>query len=100
MDMDVHMEIAGREVLLRYTVNSMCVVEEMAGGSLFDVLGSDFTAARLLFWGALMDAQQGVTLREAGEMIGEHLKAGGSLAQIVDACAESMRRAGFLKEDG
>ena len=98
--MDVRMEIGGRALALRYTVNSMCVVEEMAGGSLFDVLGADFTAARLLFWGALMDRQQEITLREAGEMLDSHLQAGGTLSEIVDACAEAMRRAGFLKEDG
>ncbi|NLF28279.1 MAG: hypothetical protein GX592_10305 [Clostridiales bacterium] len=97
--MDVRMEIAGRALVLRYTVNSMCVVEEMAGGSLLDALNSDFTAARLLFWGALMDRQQGITLREAGELIDEHLKGGGSLNEIVDRCAEALRRAGFLSED-
>ncbi|NLD59233.1 MAG: hypothetical protein GX647_06230 [Clostridiales bacterium] len=96
--MDVRVEIAGRALILRYTVNSMCVVEEMAGGSLLDALNSDFTAARLLFWGALMDKQAGITLREAGELIDEHLRGGGSLSGIVDLCAEALGRAGFLSE--
>lgn len=97
--MDVRLEISGRALELRYSVNSMCVVEEMAGGSLFDALESDFTAVRLLLWGALIDRQQGITLRQTGELLDEHLRQGGTLTQIVDACAEAMRRAGFLRED-
>lgn len=97
--MGVRMEIGDRALILRYTVNSMCVVEEMAGGSIFDVLDSDFTAARLLFWGALIDHQSNITLREAGEFLGAFLKDGGTLSEIVDKCAEAMSQAGFLKED-
>lgn len=97
--MDVQMEIGGRALVLRYTVNSMCVVEELAGGSLAEAFEADFTAARLLLWGALIDRQQGLTLREAGELLDAHLRGGGTLGEIVDACAEAMRRAGFFKED-
>ncbi len=98
--MDVQMEIGGRALVMRYTVNSMCVVEEMAGGSLSEAFNSDFTAVRLLLWGALIDRQQGITLREVGELLDTHLRGGGTLGEIIDACAEAMRRAGFFKEDG
>ena len=97
--MDVQMEIGGRALVLRYTVNSMCVVEELAGGSLAEAFEADFTAVRLRLWGALIDRQQGLTLREAGELLDAHLRGGGTLGEIVDACAEAMRRAGFFKED-
>ena len=46
--MDVRAEIGGRGVTLKYTVNSMCAVEDMAGGALDGVMERQFTAARLL----------------------------------------------------
>jgi len=46
--MEYRCEIGGRNVILRYTVNSMCAVEDAAGGALDEVFDRQFTAARLL----------------------------------------------------
>lgn len=94
--MDMLVEIGGRTVGLRYTVNSMCAVEDRAGGALDGVMEKQFTAARLLLWGGMLDACPGMTLAQAGELIGAHLASGGTLEQIVEHCAEGMRRAGFF----
>lgn len=80
--MDVQMEIGGRALVMRYTVNSMCVVEEIAGGSLSEAFNSDFTAVRLLLWGALIDRQQGITLREVGELLDAHLRGAARWAKL------------------
>lgn len=89
-------EIGGRSVHLRYTVNSMCAVEDAAGGALDEVFDRQFTAARLLLWGGMLESEPGLTLRDAGELVGKHLSGGGTLEQIVEHCAEGMRRAGFF----
>lgn len=94
--MEVRLEIAGRSVILRYTVNAMCAVEDAAGGALEDIMERQFTAARLLLWGGMLDGRPETTLSEAGELIGEHLARGGTLEEVVEACAEAMRRAGFF----
>lgn len=94
--MELHVEIGGRQVALRYTVNAMCAIEDMAGGALDQVMERQFTAARLLLWGGMLEKQPGITLAQAGEMIGDHLSGGGTLEQIVEHCAEGMRRAGFF----
>lgn len=97
--MEVRLNIADRSVILRYTVNAMCAVEEAAGGDLDGIMKCQFSAARLLLWGGMIDRQPETTLAQAGSLIDEHLAAGGSLALIVDACADAMERAGFLSDD-
>ena len=94
--MDYCAEIGGKSVRLRYTVNAMCAVEDRAGGALDEVMEKQFTAARLLLWGGMMERQPGVTLAEAGALIDGHLAQGGTLEEVVEACAEGLRRAGFL----
>lgn len=94
--MELRTEIGGRAVTLRYTVNAMCAVEDMCGGALDNVMERQFTAARLLLWGGMLEKQPDVTVKEAGGLIGEHLAMGGTLEEIVERCAEGMRRAGFF----
>lgn len=94
--MEYRVEIGGRMVALRYTVNSMCAVEDCAGGALDALLERQFTAARLLLWGGMLESEPGVTLRDVGALISGHLAMGGTLEEIVEACAEGLRRAGFF----
>lgn len=94
--MEYRVEIGGRSVVLRYTVNAMCAIEDACGGALDAVMERQFTAARLLLWGGMLDGCPGATLAEAGELIGAHLAAGGTLEEVVEHCAEGMRRAGFF----
>lgn len=94
--MEYRFEIGGRSVILRYTVNSMCAVEDAAGGALDEIFDRQFTAARLLLWGGMLESEPGMTLAQAGELVGAHLAGGGTLEQIVEHCAEGLRRAGFF----
>lgn len=94
--MEVLTEIGGKPVRLRYTVNSMCAMEDRAGGSLENLLSRQFTAARLLLWGGMIALAPETALADAGELIGEHLEKGGTLDEVVEKCAEAMRRAGFF----
>ena len=94
--MEVRVEIGGRTLVLKYTVNAMCAMEDVAGGALDTLMDRQFTAARLLLWGGMLECEPGVSLGEAGELIGEHLARGGTLEEVVEFCHEGLRRAGFF----
>ena len=44
--MDVLMEIGGAQAALRYTIDSMCAMEDRAGGALEALLDRPFTPPR------------------------------------------------------
>ena len=54
--MERRVQLGGREVRLRYTVNAMCAVEERAGSALEHLTDRQFTATRLLLWGGMLEA--------------------------------------------
>lgn len=94
--MEYRAEIGGKSVALKYTVNAMCAVEDACGGALDEIMDRQFTAARLLLWGGMLECCQEMTVAQAGELIGAHLASGGTLEEVVEHCAEGMRRAGFF----
>ena len=94
--MDFVITIAGMQVRLKYTVNSLCAMEDLAGGALEDAFERQFTAARLLLGGGMLEGAPDVSLKYAGALIDRHIQAGGTLEEIVELCAEGMRRAGLL----
>ena len=98
--MDKICKIGGRECALRYTVNALCAVEELAGGSLDHLMERQFTASRLLLWGALIESRPEITVADAGEMIGAHIRMGGTLEEIVNLCADALAEGGFFGENG
>lgn len=94
--MDRMLELGGRGYLLRYTVNSMCAVEARVGGPLEDILKYDFAAVRLLLWGGLIEGCPELTLKGAGDLMEAHMRAGGTMDELVEQCAAAMREAGFF----
>ena len=89
-------EIAGRSLRMRYTINSLCAVEDRAGLPLDRLLDRQFSATRLLLWGGLIECQPELTLNEVGALIGAGIEQGGSLTDIIDLCADGLREAGFF----
>jgi len=94
--MERRIEIAGEALVLCYTVNALCAVEERAGGSLDGLMDRQFTATRLLLWGGLLEKQPALSLNAVGDLIGRHILRGGTLEDIVNECARAMCAAGFL----
>ena len=92
-------EIAGRSLRMKYTINSLCAVEDRAGMPLDRLLDRQFSATRLLLWGGLTECQPELTVRETGDLIGESIARGGRLEDIVDLCAEGLKDAGFIGGD-
>ena len=44
----------------------------------------------------MLEGAPDVSLKYAGALIDRHIQAGGTLEEVVELCAEGMRRAGFL----
>ena len=44
----------------------------------------------------MIDGAPGTTLKYAGDVIDRHIQAGGTLEEIVEGCAEAMKRAGLF----
>lgn len=95
--MEKRCDIGGRAVQLRYTVSALCAMEDRAGGSLEEIMDRQFTAARLLLWGGMLDRQPETTLKMAGELIDDHIAQGGTLDEIVEMCALALEAAGFFR---
>ena len=89
-------ELAGRPLRLRYTVNSLCDLEEKAGMPIDRLMDRQFSATRLLLWAGLRWNYPKLTVWDAGELIAEHLQRGGTLEDVIDACAEGLRASGLL----
>ena len=98
--MEKQFETNGRELRLKYTFNSICAIEDRAGMPLEKLMSRRFSPVRLLFWGALTELQPEISLREAGEIIGSHIRAGGSLEDIALLCADALEEAGFAAPTG
>lgn len=94
--MEMHAEIGGTSVVLRYSVNAMCAMEDRAGGALDALFVRQFSAARLLLWGGMIERQPDTTLEGAGALLSAHIERGGTLEDAVEMCAEAMKRAGFF----
>lgn len=93
--MEMIRDVAGRQLRLRYTFNSICAVEDRAECGLNELMQRQYAPVRLLFWGALTELQPEISLREAGDIIGAHVQAGGSLEDVAGMCLEALERAGF-----
>ena len=94
------LEIAGRTLKLRYTVNSLCALEDRAGMSIDRLMNRQFSATRLLLWAGLTEEQPELTVADVGALIGQSLLSGGSLEAIVELCADGLRAAGFIGREG
>ena len=81
---------------MKYTVNSLCELEDRAGMPIDRLMNRQFSATRLLLWAGLAECQPELTVSDVGALIGESILSGGSLEEIVDLCAEGLRAAGLL----
>lgn len=96
LDGAMAVELAGRPLRLRYTVNSLCALEEKAGMPIDRLMDRQFSATRLLLWAGLNPCQPELTVTDVGALIGREVLMGGSLEDIVDLCADGLRAAGLL----
>jgi hypothetical protein len=89
--------LAGMPLVLHYSIDSLCAMEIRAGMPLDRLMNHHFNATRLLLWAGLRWNHPKLTVWDAGELIGEHLQRGGTLEDVIDACAEGLRASGLLE---
>ena len=89
-------ELNGQNFSLRYTVNSLCQLEEMTGMSLERLLKTGFSSVRGLLWCGLQYQMNHLTLEEAGNLLQQHLEKGGTLEKIAQAVCTALEDAGFF----
>jgi len=90
--------LAGLPLVLHYTVNSLCAMEARADMPLDKLMNHHFSATRLLLWAGLCQNYRCLTVWDAGELITEHLQRGGTLQEVIELCADSLRASGLLEE--
>lgn len=93
-------ELAGRRLVICYTINSLCELEDRAGMPIDRLMNRQFSATRLLLWAGLRQRQPELSVWDVGNLIGAYLLEGGCLEDIVDRCAEGLRAAGLMRGDG
>ena len=94
--MEKFIEIGGRKLKIKYTINSLCAVEDRAGMPIDRLMNRQFSATRLLLWGGVTECQPELTVRDVGDLIDAWVARGGQLEDIVDLCADGLREAGFF----
>ena len=86
----------GRDFPLRFSINALCCLEEKTGQSLSQLQSAQFSCLRGLIWCGLMEAEPGLTLEAAGEMLDAHLQSGGDLQSVSDTLAAALEDACFF----
>ena len=86
----------GRDYPLRFSINALCCLEEKTGLSLAQLQSAQFSCLRGLIWCGLMEAEKGLTLEGAGELLDAHLQSGGDLQAVADTLAAALEDACFF----
>lgn len=89
--------LAGLPLVLHYSINSLCAMEARADMPLDKLMNLHFSATRLLLWAGLRQNYRYLTVWDAGELISEHLQRGGTLEEVIDLCADSLRASGLME---
>ena len=76
----------------KFDLNLLCDFED-SGISIEDISGKMFTVIR-----QYVASSVGVTPKEAGSLISEHIDNGGSLEDISDVMSEMMQDSGFFRK--
>ena len=86
----------GRDYPLRFSINALCCLEEKTGLSLSQLQSAQFSCLRGLIWCGLMEAEKGLTLESAGDLLDSHLQHGGDLQAVSDTLAAALGDACFF----
>ena len=92
--------LAGKNHPLHFTVNALCQLEEKAGIVLNSLQENSLSCIRALLWCALLQENPSLTLTDAGNLLDDHLKSGGTLKEIADALAAALEDACFFQPAG
>lgn len=98
--MEHHVRLGEKLYSLRYTVNSVCCLEEMFGKALHQMLQTDVMCVRALLWCGFLHEDKALTPETVGERLDEALESGQALSEIGKICARALQDAGFFRAAG
>jgi hypothetical protein len=92
-------ELNGKTYKIEFDINSGCDMEDKGNKSIGAIVNDalsnlSLTSARLILWGALRKHYPDLTLSDAGGLIT------GDRIEILNACIEEMKSAGFFGRAG
>lgn len=92
-------ELGGKSRKLRYDFNAIADIEQKAGmgiGAMFDENRVGFHPVRLLIWGGLKWQERGLTIERAGQFVGDYIRDGGSLEELMEKVHTAMEQGGLI----
>jgi hypothetical protein len=95
----VEIEIGGKSRRLRYDFNAIADIEQKAGlgiGALFDENRAGLNSLRLLIWGGLKWQERGLTVEQAGQIVGDYLSGGGTLEGLIAKVQRALQLSGVI----
>lgn len=81
----VRFVVKGKEYTLRYTFNSICEIEEMAGVGLPKLVSDEkvgLNAVRLVVWGGLKWCNPGITKGAVGDLLKNYIEEKGDYQEL------------------
>jgi len=96
----IEIELGGKSRKLRYDFNAIADIEQKAGlgiGAMFDENRTGFNSIRLLIWGGLKWQERGLTIERAGQFVGNYIRDGGSLEELMEKVHAALERGGLVK---
>jgi hypothetical protein len=91
------LEIGEKMYEVEYTINAVCDLEELTGTSIENVFASaGVSSLRSLLWCGLIENHDGLTMKQAGELLQEYLKTH-SLEELAKFLSTAIEHAGFIQ---
>ncbi len=80
--------VKDKEYWLKYDFNAVADMEEKMGGrsitTIFSEDNAGFSAMRLLIWGGIKHAINGLTVQRVGMLLQEYIEEGGDVGQLIN----------------
>ena len=95
----VEIELGGKSRRLRYDFNAIADIELKAGlgiGALFDENRAGLNSLRLLIWGGLKWQERGLTVEQAGQIVGDYLSSGGTIEELIPKVQRALQLSGVI----
>lgn len=84
---------------LRYTFNSLCILQDRLGLRADELLTESklgFKQVRAFLWSGLIEEDPSLTPEAVGEMVQDYLERGAKLPELMASMLEALRRSGLI----
>ena len=89
----------GQTLELKYTMNSICELEERAGKGIMKLLSLDqigYNLIRLLIWTGLKHNNPTLTIENTGDLLESEFKKGTDFSYLIEMAVKALDESGLL----